>query len=124
MYYIKRNNSIAQKKKKKVSDIYKIFDHVIDYYKSKGIYEEYREGLEYAYARIILCSSLIRVSKIGDRRIKKEQLNLAWKELNKNFPDWKKNPILRNNKSGKNMYMRTINKITFKIYPIFLKLKK
>ena len=37
--------------------------------------------------------------------------------LNSKYPNWKKNKILKN-KSGKNMYMITVNKMTIKVYSL------
>ena len=37
-------------------------------------------------------------------------------KLNSEFPNWKKNKILNTVNIGKNKYMRTINKFTYKIY--------
>ena len=54
--------------------------------------------------------------KIEDKKIREELLNKTWINLNEKFPNWKKNKILRKNKSGKDFYMKTINKVTYKIY--------
>ena len=116
IHYIQRNNSISNTQNERTKEIFDILDHVIDYYKENGIYEEYNTELEYTYARILLCSSLLRMCKIGDKKIRKELINRTWKNLNTKFPNWKKNKILKNMKSRKNSYMRSMNKVTYKIY--------
>lgn len=39
--------------------------------------------------------------KIKEKKTRKEILNLTWENLNKNFPNWKCNKILKKNKSIK-----------------------
>lgn len=93
-----------------------MLDNVIKYYKEQNIYDEYKEELEYVYARYLLCSSFLRMVKINDKEVRKKALNETWDRLNKNFPKWKKNKILKSEKLGKNLYMRSVNKVTYKIY--------
>ena len=116
IHYIQRENSISNSQNERTKEIFDIFEHVINYYKEKNLFEEYKEELEYTYTRYLLCSSLLRMCKIKDKRIKKELLNLTWEKLNAKFPNWKKNRILNENKTKKNMYMKSVNKTTYKIY--------
>ena len=116
IHYIQRENSISNSQNERTKEIFDVLDHVISYYKEKGIYDEYKDQIEYVYARYLLCSSLLRMVKIEDKKIREELLNKTWINLNEKFPNWKKNKILRKNKSGKDFYMKTINKITYKIY--------
>ncbi len=116
VHYIQRDNSISNTQNERTKEIFDILDHIIDYYKEKGIYEEYKTELEYTYTRIVLCSSLLRMCKVKDKEIKKKLLNLAWDNLNNRFPNWKKNKILKESKSKKDLYMKSINKTTYKIY--------
>ena len=68
------------------------------------------------YVRYAFCSSMLRIVKIEDEEIRKKLLKLTWKKVYTTFPSWKKNPILRNKYDLKSMYLRTINKFTFKMY--------
>lgn len=86
-----------------------------------GLYEEYKNELEYIYTRYLLCSSLLRVVKIKDKKTRKKILNMTWENLNTQFPKWKENEILNKEKSKKNMYMKTVNKFTFKVYSVVLR---
>ena len=117
IHYIQRKNSIANVQNEKTAEIFEILDNVIRYYKEKNLFEEYRNELEYNYARYLLCSSLKRIAKIPDSNIRKELTKRTWEKLNSKFPHWKKNKILKN-KSGKNMYMITVNKMTIKVYSL------
>ena len=92
----------------------KTFSYIID--DSCIDYNIYEEELEYIYTRFLLCSSLRRMTKIKNKSIKKELLKRTWENLNIKFPDWKKNKYLKNEKTMKNLYIRTVNNFTYKIY--------
>lgn len=121
IYYVQRNNSIVNTQNERTKEILVVLDNVINYYKEKNIFTEYFNEIEYNYARYLLCSSLLRMVKIKDKKTRKELLDYSWNKLNENFPNWKKNIYLKKYKNAKNMYMRTVNKITFKIYTFILR---
>ncbi len=116
VHYVQRDSSIANSQNERNKEIFVVLDNVISYYKENNLYEEYKVELEYTYTRLLLCSSLFRMLKIEDTEVKKSLLNETWQKLNTTFPNWKKNEILKNYKSKKNLYMRTVNKFTYKIY--------
>lgn len=116
IHYIQRENSISNSQNERTKEIFDVLEHVIDYYKEKNIYDKYEEQLEYIYTRYLLCSSLLRIVKINDKETRNKLLEMTWTNLNKKFPKWKKNEILNKNKSMKNLYMKTVNKVTYKIY--------
>ncbi len=115
IYYIQRENSIVNKQNYKTGHIFNVLNNVLDYYKKEKLYDEYKEELEYTYTRILLCSSLKRMVQIKDKVAKQRLLDETWQNLNTKFPEWKKNKIL-SQKSGKNVYMKTVNKHTYKLY--------
>ena len=116
IHYIQRDNSIANTQNERTKEIFEVLENVLIYYKEQKIYEEYKNELEYIYTRFLLCSSLLRMVKIVDKEVKKELLDQTWKNLNTKFPNWKNNEILKKNKSGKDLYMKTVNRFTYKIY--------
>ena len=116
IHYIQRSSSISNTQNERTKEIFTIMDNVIKYYKENNLYEEYKTELEYTYARLLLCSSLFRITKIEDAKIRKQLLDETWTRLNNEFPNWKKNEILKKDKSAKNFYMKTVNKFTYKIY--------
>lgn len=116
IHYIQRQNSISNMQNERTKEIFVVLNNVIKYYKELGIYEEYKDELEYVYTRYLLCSSLLRMVKIKEKKTRKEILNLTWENLNKNFPNWKCNKILKKNKSIKDKYIKSVNKFTYKIY--------
>ena len=116
IHYIQRQNSISNMQNERTKEIFVVLNNVIKYYKELEIYEEYKDELEYVYTRYLLCSSLLRMVKIKEKKTRKEILNLTWENLNKNFPKWKKNKILNKNKSMKDKYIKSVNKFTYEIY--------
>lgn len=122
IHYVQREGSIANVQNERTAEIFTVLDNVIEFYKKNNIYEKYRDELEYNYARYLLCSSLKRMCKIKDKTIRKKLLTESWKRLNSNFPNWKKNVILKTVNTGKNKYMRTVNKSTYKIYSKILEI--
>lgn len=123
VHYVQRKNSIANNQNERNSEIFIVLDDVIKYYKENGIYKEYEQELEYDYTRYLLCSSLKRICKIKDIKLRNKLIDDTWIKLNTNFPNWRYNNILKTVNIPKNRYMRTINKTTFKIYSkIFNKL--
>lgn len=123
-HYIQREGSISNVQNERTKEIFEVLEHVLQYYKQQGIYEKYQVELEYIYARYAFCSSFLRMVKIPDKKTRKKLLKETWKKVNEKFPNWKKNEILRNHKSGKNLYMRSLNSITFKIYSQIFRRKK
>ena len=122
IHYVQREGSIANVQNERTAEIFTVLDNVIEFYKKNNIYEEYRNELEYNYARYLLCSSLKRMCKIKDKSIREKLLTESWERLNLNFPNWKENVILKTVNIGKNKYMRTVNKSTYKIYSKILEI--
>ena len=116
VHYVQRDGSIANVQNERTAEIFRVLDNVIYYYEKNNFYEKYGEEIEYTYTRILLCSSLKRVCKIKNKTKRKELIDKTWEILNNKYPDWKENEILRNVRIGKNMYMKTVNKTTYKIY--------
>ena len=121
VHYVQRENSIANTQDVRTKEIFTILDNVIKYYKEKKLYDEYKEELEYIYVKFLLCSSLKRMCKIPEKKERKKALNETWYNINTKFPNWRKNPILKK-KSLKNLYIKSNNKLTFKLYCFLLHL--
>ena len=116
IHYMQRQGSISNTQNERTKEIFDVLEHVIDYYKQNNFFEKYKNELEYVYIRYAFCSSLLRIVKIEDENIQEQLLQTTWENVNTKFPNWKKNPILKKNKSLKDLYLKTINKTTYKIY--------
>lgn len=118
IHYVQREGSISNSQNERTREIFDVLEHVISYYKENEIYDTYKEELEYVYARYAFCSSLLRIVKIKDEEIQEKLLDETWKNVNEKFPNWKKNSLLKKNKSLKGFYLKTINKTTYKLYAL------
>ena len=116
VHYIQRGNSISNSQNERTGEIFDILDNVIKFYKEKNIYEEYKNELEYIYVKTLFCRSLARITQIANPEIQERLIEKTWNSVNEKFPNWKKNPILKKGKSVKDIYLKTINKTTYKIY--------
>ncbi len=122
IHYVQREGSISNSQNERTKEIFDVLEHVLQYYKEIDIYEKYKTELEYIYIRYAFCSSLRRISKIQDETIQENLLTLTWNNVQEKFPNWKQNSILKKKFNAKNIYMRTINKFTFKMYATILSL--
>lgn len=116
IYYIQRKDSLSNFQNEKTRDIFTVLENVILFYKSKNLYEKYKEELEYTYTRLLLCSSFKRITKIKKKSTRIELLNETWIKLNTMFPNWKENQILNTNLNSKKRYMKSVNRFTYRIY--------
>ena len=122
IHYVQRENSISNVQNARTKEIIDVLNHVIDYYKANNLFAEYKEEMEYTYARYILCSSMLRMVMIENKKERKEIIHFTWKSLNIQFPNWKENDYLKE-KGLKNVYMKTVNKVTLKIYTSLARMK-
>lgn len=118
IHYIQREGSITNSQNEKNMQIFNVLENVIKYYKEKNIYEEYKDEIEYVYIRYAFCSSFLRIVKLKDKVLRKRLLKETWDNVQKRFPMWKKNRILKSNKNINNLYLKTITSITYKLYCI------
>ncbi len=122
VHYVQRENSISNVQNTRTKEIIDVLGHVMKYYKTNNLFEEYKEEIEYTYARYVLCSSMLRMVMIEDKKERKEIIKFAWKSLNTQFPNWKKNTYLKD-KGLKNLYMRSVNNLTLKLYTSLARMK-
>ena len=128
IHYIQREDSLVKVQTEKTLDLITSLNEVLDYYKEKDLYDEYKDVIEYTFARLTLCSSLKRMAKIEDNKVRKDCIAKAWENLNEKFPKWKNNRIIKNTKDDRfknhNKYLKTVNNFTIKIYGKFFKYAK
>ena len=74
VHYTQREGSLSNKQGEQVGDIFKILSNIIDYYKEIGLYNKYKKELEYISMRICLGSSMKRILKIKDKKIRRKMI--------------------------------------------------
>ncbi len=128
VHYVQREGSISNLQNERTKEIFEILENVINFYKEKEIYDKFKTQLEYLYVRYAFCSSLLRIVKIQDETVQENLLNLTWQNVNEKYPNWKQNEIIKKGEGLNfrykmyNLYMKTLNKYTYKIYTTLLSL--
>lgn len=112
--YLQRGNSITYTYNDKLYDIITNMDTVIKYYKAQGIYEEYKEELEYLYLRYAYATFPKRLAKCKDMKKYKEGIDFAINKVHEHFPEYKKNRYFKT-MGVKGKYIKNFNKFISKI---------
>lgn len=122
IHYVQRRGSLNHMSSEKTLQILNILRGIYDFYSENGFCQQYECELEYMFTRILLCSSFSRMCNIRSNTLRKEALELNLRELSETFPDWRKNLILAGDRSRQGLFMRSVNKATYKIYSKLLPL--
>ena len=110
-YYLRGNSTMNANKSRKVGDIFAVLQNIIDFYKEKGFYEEYKDEIEYFCVKILLCSSLSRIGRVPDKKLENELLDRTFSYIKEYFPDYKANKYF----AGKiGLYIKVVNRFNSK----------
>lgn len=116
IHYMQRSNSINNSSTLRTIDILDILKNIHTYYIEQGFYHEYEKALEFLFTRILLCSSFLRMVRISNEHERIQALKQNLDMLKDYFPNWKDNPYLKNDRTKKATFMKTINPFTYRIY--------
>ncbi len=108
-YSVRQQSTMTSNLGKRVGDIFTVLDDILAFYKSKNLYEKYKNELEYFCVKIALCSNLSRIGRVQDSGLKKQLLDKTFEFVNTRFPDYKNNEYFKG-KIG--MYIKTVNRTT------------
>lgn len=126
-YYRQRAGSIMSTVTDKVMDIEKIMAHIYQYYQENNLLSRYYTQLEYAFARHLLGASVNRLLQHSQWSWIKPHIQSHFKMHYHYFPNWKKNPYLKNKKLYRTTiqyyYFELVNKYNFMILCYILYLK-
>ena len=110
--YIQREGSITNTVNLKIYDYISNLNGVIDFYKKRKIYDEYKKELEYVYVRYIYATFVKSVSRYNyDEYLK--AVDEAIKNVREYFPKYRKNSYFY--KSLKGIYLVLFSKLLAKI---------
>ncbi|MCI8417925.1 MAG: glycosyltransferase family 2 protein [Lachnospiraceae bacterium] len=92
-FYVHRNNSTMNNKifVEKNSDIFTVFNGIIDYYKKQGIFQIYIKEIEYLAVLHVLYYATVRVNRIDKSSTLQKEI---YEYITKNFPTFKDNLYL------------------------------
>ena len=119
-FYRQRSGSIMSNPDRRILDLHKIYDNVITYYKEKGLYEDYKDVIEYKYLKTAFCSFLRRMLAIKDKKFRSEVIDDSWNLFNNAFPEWRKNPYLKQ-LLPINIYLRMMSKPSIAIMKLLVR---
>lgn len=114
-YRVRRPNSTTTTFiPEKIMQIFLIIDETLDFYHKNELWENYKEELTYFCVKILLCSSIQRICKIEEKKLRNELICKTLIYLKKKFPGYQKNIYLK--KGLQNFYIRSFNDITASFY--------
>lgn len=119
-YYVQRKDSINRSQDLKTLNIIPVLQDVKDYYIKTGKYDNYKDELEFLFAKILLLSSFNRICHIPEPKDRNMALSKNWEFLNDNFPKWKANRYLKQLKTKKGMFIKLMNGYTYKACGLIL----
>lgn len=105
-HILRGSSTMSINKSKRVGDIFEVLKDILTFYEKRGIKEKYEKELEYFCVKILLCSSLERISKVKDKKLKKQFLRETNRMLSDYFGNYKHNPYMK--KGLKNAYMKLV----------------
>lgn len=111
-YYINREGSITNTVNKKIYDYIDNMNGIIEFYKERKIYENYKKVLEYVYVRYLYATFINGCLKFDyDDYLK--AVDIARKNVKSNFPKYRRNGYFY--KSLKGLYLVMFNKYNAKL---------
>lgn len=109
VHYIQRQGSIANTQGKKVAVIFDIVEKILLWYREKGFWNDYKEELTYFISRVLLGSSMERISRMENREERRALGLRTLGFLDEKLPGWRKNSYLKG-KSLRHMYMKALQR--------------
>ncbi len=113
-HVVQKNSTMTKKQEERTENIFPVMDCVLEYYEKRNLTEKYQAEIEYFFTRILFMSSLRRVAKVTDAKLRKRLTEKSFATVERNFPNYKKNAYLRGTRK---FYVKTLNRFTA---PIFL----
>lgn len=106
VHYTQRADSISYEETDKVTDIWKIAENTINYFRKNNVSVEYYNAMEAKFTKAMFGSFLLKYNRISNKGLRKKLQKEHWLYIKNTFPYYKNN--------------KYINKLDFK-YLIYLK---
>lgn len=110
--YVQRAGSITKTFDKRLYNYIDNFNGLIEFYKDRGLYEDYKKELEYCYVRY-LYATFIKQAAHFDKEEYTRSVRTAIINVKKNFPSYRLNHYFYTNLKG--IYLVLFNKVTANI---------
>lgn len=105
---IRAGSTMTNSKPEKVANIFSVLSYALDFFKEKEVYENYKEEIEYFCGKLLLCSSLNRISFIKKNKDRKTLIRKTTCFFDANLRDFRKNVYIP--KGVKGFYLKHYNK--------------
>lgn len=106
--YLQREGSITYVYNEKLYDFAYNLNGVIDYYKEKNLYDDYKHEIEYVYVRYLFATFIKRLAKSKNKKEFNKGFNFVMESVREKFPNYKKNKYLVGKKG---IYLKYFNKM-------------
>lgn len=114
---LREGSTTALYSAERIRQIFPVLKCIITFYKTNNVYMEYQQEIEYFCMRILLCSSMQRISTLKTAVERKQMISETYEFIDKNFPDFSRNIYMQH--SFKNFYIKnstpTITRIVVKL---------
>ena len=110
--YVQRPGSITKTFDKRLYNYIDNFNDLVDFYKERNLYDEYKKELEYCYVRYLL-ATFVKQSTNYNLEDYEQAVNTALKNVKEKFPNYRKNKYFYKNIKG--LYLILFNKQLSKI---------
>ena len=114
--YLQRSGAISKTYDERLHHYIDNWNGIIDYYKQKSLFDEYKDELEYCYVRYVIGVLLKQAMNYHDKSFFKKTLSLTFKNVKQQFPHYRRNKYFY--KSGTGIALVLANK--FLIYGLYL----
>ena len=115
--YLQRPTSITYTYSDKLRDFHTVLEKTMEFYQSHGLFEDYKDELEYMYARYMFATYIKRLSKAKDLKRFRQGIAFARREVTSHFPNYRKNPYITAG-GAKSLYLKYFNPLL--AYAIFV----
>lgn len=89
-HIVQENSTMTAAQGQRTAQIFPVMNGVLDFYRQRGLYDEYEDELERFYTRILLFSSMRRIAKIEDKALRRELEQRTLTELETHFPEFRR----------------------------------
>lgn len=116
-YSVRTGSTMTGNLGKKVGDIFKVMDDILDFYHRKALFGKYKDELEYFCVKIAFCSNFSRIGRVKNRFMRRELFDKTFGFVQKNFPYYRRNKFF----TGKiGVYIKSVFRWNSGIYAYVL----
>ena len=121
VHYVQRSGSIANAQSEdKIKQMFIIMDNINQFYSDTVVQNSLIEAKNYMCVRVLLGSSMERICRIRNQKVRNELILETLDYLDTNIPNWKKNKYIRSMPGLRKYYLLLFSKKTGKVLSIFL----